>query len=84
MNAMPELKYVRRPCRQCGARTSKQAETRCTATQGMDGDYECPGTDCKEDRGWLLFPSDASIAALDEWYHQQGLADDAAAEAQQR
>lgn len=81
MGEMPGLKYVRRPCPQCGARTSLQAETKCTATQGMDGDYHCAGNDCKEDaHGWMLFPTDASLAALDGWYHQQGLADDAAAQ----
>ena len=81
MGDAPELKYARRACPQCGARTSRQAETVCKATQGMDGDYHCAGNDAKEDaHGWLLFHTEASLNALDAWYQQQGLMDDAAAQ----
>ena len=76
MTAMPELKYARGPCPQCGARTAKQAESACTATQQMSGDYECAGSDCKEDsHGFFRFPTQASLAKLDRWYDEQGMRD---------
>lgn len=67
---MPALDYTPAPCPQCGARTFAEAETKCTATQGMDGDYHCAGGDCPEpSEGDLLrFPTDESIARLEAWY----------------
>lgn len=63
---MPNLDFVRRACSQCGARTEKQAETKCTATQGMDGDYHCAG-EFNED-GWSVAPTAKSLKRLDDWY----------------
>lgn len=77
--AMPELDYQPAPCPQCGAVDADDAENKCQATQGMDGDYHCAGGDCCEDSaGRFLFPTAASLARLDAWYHQKGLADDLA------
>jgi hypothetical protein len=78
MSGMPTLVCEPAPCPQCGATTAIEAEIKCTATQNQSGDYECAGNDCEEDAtGRFMFPTAASIAALDAWFHQQGMRDDA-------
>lgn len=67
---MPALELAPSPCPQCGAVTFAEAETKCTATQQMSGDYECPGTDCPDDApgGLMMFPTEESLARLNAWY----------------
>lgn len=75
---MPSLIWTPQPCPQCGSMTLSEAEDKCTATQQMSGEYECPGAYAQEsDTGQLLFPSPESAVALDEWYDEQGRLDDA-------
>lgn len=75
---MPKLQYEHAPCPDCGAWSARDAENKCKATQGQDGDYHCAATDCKEDAaGNFLFPTAASVAALDQWYDAEGRKDDA-------
>ncbi len=40
MNDKREYRYSQ--CPWCGVRTSVGAETKCQATQGYDGEYDCP------------------------------------------
>lgn len=71
MSGMPNLEYAIAPCPQCGATDVLDAETKCTATQQMSGDYECAGTDCKEDaQGRFMFPTQESLDRLDRWYDE--------------
>ena len=62
---MPAAKYKLGPCSQCGARTERQAETRCRATQGIDGDYHCAGEFDANGRSIVVTPE--SIKAIDAW-----------------
>lgn len=62
---MPAMTYKRGPCIKCGARTEKQAETKCRPTQDMTGEWSCPGE--FDDKGWSKVPSPESIKAIDDW-----------------
>jgi hypothetical protein len=77
---MPDLEYAPAPCPQCGALTVDEAGTKCTATQGMDGDYHCAGGDREDEQGRLLFPTAESLARLYAWYDEQCRAEQAAEE----
>jgi hypothetical protein len=58
----------RAPCPTCGARTEKQAGTRCQAQQDQTGEYWCPGTDVPTDKaGFFLYETAKSIARFDAW-----------------
>jgi hypothetical protein len=62
---VPPLKYKRKPCSQCGARTEKQAETVCKQQQDVTGEYSCAG---EFDRfGWSIQPTPESIKTMDDW-----------------
>ena len=65
IDPMPPLKYKRRACSQCGAKTQRQAEKVCKQTQGIDGDYHCAGE--FDSTGWSVQPTDDSIKAMDNW-----------------
>ena len=60
----------RAPCSQCGARTEKQAEGKCSATQGIDGDYHCAGEFIG---GWSVQETAESLAALDAWCDREAV-----------
>ncbi len=66
---MPKIEYAPAPCPGCGARTFKEAETMCRPTSDETGERSCAGTDCPEPapNDLLMFPTAASLAALDAW-----------------
>lgn len=66
---MPSMEFKRGPCVKCGARTERQAETRCKPTQEIDGDYHCPG-DFNE-AGWSIVPTKAGLDRLDAWIKRE-------------
>lgn len=68
-NKMPSVVMMLAPCAQCGARTERQAETMCKATQGIDGDYHCAGE--FDARGRSVTPTPESIRAIDEWCQRE-------------
>ncbi len=68
MTPMPSLEYVPGACPQCGATTAEEAGPICTATQGMDGDYHCAGSEKEDDQGRFLYPTPESLARLEAWY----------------
>lgn len=56
-------RYAPSACPQCGATNDLDAETLCQATQQMDGDYWCAGSDAQsDDAGRFLFQTPESVA----------------------
>lgn len=54
----------RSACPKCGARTEKQAETKCRPSQDETGEYSCPGSEATVDaQGWFLGPTKAAEEA---------------------
>lgn len=68
---MPLVKFVRKPCAQCGARTAGQAETMCKQTLGIDDEYHCAGEFDKA--GWSVRPTPESIKAIDDWCDREAV-----------
>lgn len=62
----PALKFKEAPCILCGARTERQAETRCKPSLGIDDEYTCPGE--FNARGYSHVPTPESMKWLDDWY----------------
>ena len=77
MDKPPTLEYKRAPCPQCGARTYRQAETRCRPTRDMTDEYTCPGDDGHEwPDGYLRQPTKESIRRLNDWTEVNWIEDD--------
>lgn len=67
---MPEIRYKRGPCITCGARTERQAETKCQPTQDQTGEWSCAGD--FDVTGWSRVPTAESIRELDAWCDREG------------
>lgn len=70
LGPMPSLEFKHAPCVKCGARTERQAETKCKPVQDMSGEYECPGEFDKQ--GKSIVPTELSIRRLDAWCKADG------------
>lgn len=63
--------FRRSPCPQCGARTENQAETRCTASPGIDDEYHCAADEGIVDKqGYFKFVSKAAIKRADREFEK--------------
>lgn len=62
----PDLKFERLRCVQCGALNEKEAETRCTQTQDISGEYTCQGE--FDEEGYSVQPTAASLREHEDWF----------------
>lgn len=77
-----KYRYKASRCPQCKAASLDEAESKCTATQGIDGDYHCAGEESSNPFGvkWtkagkacelVAADAEAEAKAIDEWVTEQ-------------
>lgn len=61
----------REACRTCGARGYHDATGKCRQSQGIDGDYHCPGDAPREEdidsAGYFRYPTKRGQKIIDDW-----------------
>lgn len=74
----PKRELKRAPCPRCGARTLRQAETRCRPQRDFTDEYVCPSGDEADvdEHGFFRVETDRYLKKMDEWYRAAGFYDD--------
>ena len=65
-------KWVRTPCRECSAKTVREAEKLCRPNQSPCGEWSCPGNEYEEAPtyfGYLHAPSQEWL----DWFYEPSL-----------